>query len=76
MYHLCLHVFNAIGLAGSNDLENAEVASYIEAVEDIWVRLFAYFLEPDAAVQVSQENYIPIMHPTIISISTCSYAVG
>ena len=50
---LSVTVFNFVGLAGSNDLENAEVASFIEAVDDIWVRMITYFFEPDEAVKVS-----------------------
>ena len=41
------------GLAGSNDLENAEVFSLVEVVEDLWVRVAQFFFNTDEQKKVS-----------------------
>lgn len=42
----------AIGLGGKNDVENAEIASYVEGLDDIFVRLIAYYFEEDETAKV------------------------
>ena len=37
------------GLAGSNDLENAEIAGIIDVLNDFWLRLMTVHLEKDEA---------------------------
>ena len=52
------------GLAGSNDLENAEIAGIIDLMEDFVMRLFPWFMEKDEAKKAEllkniSENEIP-----------------
>ena len=52
------------GLAGSNDLENAEIAGILDLMEDFFMRLIPWFMEKDEAKKVEllkniSENEIP-----------------
>lgn len=40
------------GLAGSSDLENAEIFSVVDVVEDLWTRIFSFFWEKDEVKKV------------------------
>lgn len=42
-----------IELSGANNLENSEVSSIVEGVDDIWIRMIAYFFETDEVAKVS-----------------------
>ena len=42
----------ATGLAGASPLENAELFSLVECVEDLWLKIFAFFWEKDEARKV------------------------
>ena len=53
-----------LGLAGRNDLENAEIAGIIDFLEDFIMHLFPYFMEKDEAKKAEllkniTENEIP-----------------
>lgn len=41
-----------IGLAGTNDIENAELYGIIDATETLWLQIIAYFYESDEATKV------------------------
>ena len=52
------------GLAGSNDLENAEIAGIIDLMDDFIMRLFPWFIEKDEAKKAEvlkniSENEVP-----------------
>ena len=52
------------GLAGSNDLENAEIAGIIDLMQDFFMRLIPWFMEKDEAKKAEllkniSENEIP-----------------
>ena len=54
-----------IGLAGASPIENAELFSLVECVEDLWLRISAFFWEKDEARKVLEgvtlsprQNYI------------------
>ena len=52
------------GLAGSNDLENAEIAGIIDLMHDFFMRLIPWFMEKDEAKKAEllkniSENEIP-----------------
>ena len=37
----------SVGLAGDSDIENAEIFSVVEDVEDLWGRMSSIFWEPN-----------------------------
>ena len=41
-------------MSGSNNLENAAVSSIVEGVDEIWIRMIAYFFETDEAAKVKK----------------------
>ena len=41
-----------IGLAGASPIENAELFSLVECVEDLWLKISAFFWEKDEARKV------------------------
>ena len=45
------------GLAGSNDLDNAEISSLVEVVEDVWVRIAQFFFSTDEQKKVRLSGY-------------------
>lgn len=54
MLHYILNVHVLVsGLAGNNDVENAEIFGVIDATEDIWAKLIAYFYETNEDAKVS-----------------------
>ena len=53
------------GLAGSNELENAELAGLVEVCEDLWTRIHSiYWLKDETAKEeakkVLKESYLPL----------------
>ena len=43
---------NATGLAGDSPLENAELFSLVECVEDLWLKISAFFWEKEETRKV------------------------
>ena len=43
---------DATGLAGDSPLENAELFSLVECVEDLWLKIFTFFWEKDETRKV------------------------
>lgn len=56
------------GLAGANPLENAELFSLVECVEDLWLKIFNFFWEKDEArkVRVMLRHRIKKKNPSLV----------
>lgn len=50
--HDIVPISDATGLAGANPLENAELFSLVECVEDLWLKISAFFWEKDETRKV------------------------
>lgn len=50
---LLVSTLSYIGLAGGNELENAEIFGLIDATEDLWMKLIIYFYETDETKKVT-----------------------